>query len=113
MQFLDYVINKSAKIAFLYIWRCKYGEIERCHNAFHLSETASYLKFLVLIKIRVCKENKEIQIAGCGGRMGKVILICGKICSGKSVSKKAVEIVQAGANVILDWGFWIKQECLV
>ena len=81
--------------------------------------------------------------------MAKVILICGKICSGKSyyarklkekehavilsrdemtyelinneqgefynifservnhyLRKKTVEIVHAGANVILDWGFW-------
>ncbi|MCM1132839.1 MAG: ATP-binding protein [Ruminococcus flavefaciens] len=81
--------------------------------------------------------------------MGKVILICGKICSGKSyyarqlksrlnavilstdeatydlinneqgefynifaekvnryLRKKAVEIALAGADVILDWGFW-------
>lgn len=81
--------------------------------------------------------------------MGKVYLICGKICSGKScyakslkkkcnavilstdeatydlianeqgefyerfaqrvndyLKKKAVEICKAGANVILDWGFW-------
>lgn len=81
--------------------------------------------------------------------MVKVILICGKICSGKSyyarklkakenavvlstdevtydlinneqgefynifservnryLRKKAVEITKAGANVILDWGFW-------
>ena len=87
--------------------------------------------------------------------MGNVILICGKICSGKSwyaralkkqhnavilstdeatydlifneqgefynvfaqrvngyLRKKAVEIVQAGANVILDWGFWTKQDRL-
>lgn len=85
--------------------------------------------------------------------MGKVILICGKICSGKSwyardlkgknpavilstdevtydlifneqgefynvfaqrvngyLRKKAVEIVQAGANVILDWGFWTRKD---
>lgn len=84
--------------------------------------------------------------------MGKVILICGKICSGKScyaralqeaqsgvilsvdeatfdligneqgpfydaflekvnhyLRKKAVQIARAGANVILDWGFWTKQ----
>ena len=83
--------------------------------------------------------------------MAKVILICGKICSGKSyyarqlkeslnavilstdeatydlinneqgefynvfatrvnlyLRKKTVEIVRAGANVILDWGFWTK-----
>lgn len=83
--------------------------------------------------------------------MGKVYLICGKICSGKSyyakslkekhtavilstdeatydlianeqgefynifaqrvndyLKKKAVEICKAGANVILDWGFWTK-----
>lgn len=83
--------------------------------------------------------------------MAKVILICGKICSGKSyyartlkdennavilstdectydlieneqgdfynvfaqkvnlyLRKKAVEICHAGANVILDWGFWTK-----
>lgn len=81
--------------------------------------------------------------------MSKVILICGKICSGKSyyanilkekenavilstdevtydltnnkqgeeydefatrvnnyLKKKALEIVKAGCNVILDWGFW-------
>ena len=81
--------------------------------------------------------------------MAKVVLICGKICSGKSyyartlkekenavilstdevtydlinneqgefynvfservnlyLRKKAAEIVKAGANVILDWGFW-------
>jgi len=85
--------------------------------------------------------------------MKKVILICGKICSGKSsyakqlkekenavilstdemtydlikneqgefydtfskrvnqyLRKKTVEIVQAGANVILDWGFWTEKE---
>ncbi|MCM1497600.1 MAG: ATP-binding protein [Clostridium sp.] len=85
--------------------------------------------------------------------MKKVILICGKICSGKSVyakqlqkknsavilstdeatfdlihneqgefynvfakrvnlylRKKAVETVRAGANVILDWGFWTKED---
>lgn len=85
--------------------------------------------------------------------MAKVILICGKICSGKSwyarqlrqqhnavilstdeatydlifneqgefynvfaqrvngyLRKKAVEIVHAGANVILDWGFWTKMD---
>ncbi|MCM1181626.1 MAG: ATP-binding protein [Clostridium sp.] len=85
--------------------------------------------------------------------MKKVILICGKICSGKSVyakqlqkknsavilstdeatfdlihneqgefynvfakrvnlylRKKAVETVRAGANVILDWGFWTKKD---
>lgn len=85
--------------------------------------------------------------------MGKIILICGKICSGKSyyakqlklrynaiilstdeatfdlinneqgefynifakrvnqyLTKKAVETVRAGANVILDWGFWTKKE---
>ena len=84
--------------------------------------------------------------------MGKLILICGKICSGKSyyakqlkskyngvilstdeatydlinneqgdfynifaervnryLRKKAVEIAQAGANVILDWGFWTRE----
>ena len=83
--------------------------------------------------------------------MAKVILICGKICSGKSfyarqlsekinavvlgtdeatydlinneqgefynvfsakvnlyLRKKTVEIVRAGANVILDWGFWTR-----
>ena len=81
--------------------------------------------------------------------MARIILICGKICSGKTyyarrlrdqnnavilstdevtydlinneqgefynvfaervnlyLRKKAVEIVKAGANVILDWGFW-------
>ena len=85
--------------------------------------------------------------------MAKVILICGKICSGKTwyakklsdhnhavilstdevtfdlieneqgefydlfaqrvnlyLRKKAVEIVRAGANVILDWGFWTKED---
>lgn len=85
--------------------------------------------------------------------MPKVILICGKICSGKSyyakqlqkqynavflstdeatfdlieneqgefynvfarrvnnyLQKKAAQIVQAGANVILDWGFWTKND---
>ena len=85
--------------------------------------------------------------------MAKVILICGKICSGKShyakqlqqqhnavilstdevtfdlienqqgefynifarkvnayLQKKAAQIVRAGANVILDWGFWTKQD---
>lgn len=84
--------------------------------------------------------------------MAKVMLICGKICSGKSylaqklkekynavilstdevtydlinneqgefydefalkvniyLNKKAVEIVKAGVNVILDWGFYIKE----
>lgn len=84
--------------------------------------------------------------------MKKVILICGKICSGKTyyakqlkekynavllstdeatyelihneqgefynvfaervnryLSKKAVEIVKAGADVILDWGFWTRE----
>ncbi|WP_026510760.1 AAA family ATPase [Butyrivibrio sp. LC3010] len=84
--------------------------------------------------------------------MGKVYLICGKICSGKSyyakllkekytavilstdeatyelinneqgefynifaqrvnnyLKKKASEICKAGANVILDWGFWTKE----
>lgn len=83
--------------------------------------------------------------------MGKVFLICGKICSGKTyyakllkekynavilstdemtfdlinneqgefydlfsqkanlyLRKKAVEIARAGANVILDWGFWTR-----
>lgn len=85
--------------------------------------------------------------------MAKVIMTCGKICSGKStyankISKeqkavilsvdeitlalfgqhtgekhdeyveklksylfdKSVEIVRTGVNVILDWGFWTKQE---
>lgn len=85
--------------------------------------------------------------------MQKVILICGKICSGKSyyarqiqgkynavilstdeatydlinneqgefynifaervnryLRKKAVEIIHAGANVILDWGFWTSKD---
>lgn len=85
--------------------------------------------------------------------MSKVILVCGKICSGKSyyanqlkekenavilstdevtydlmdneqgpkydkfvkrvnayLMKKSVEIVRAGCNVILDWGFWTKQD---
>lgn len=84
--------------------------------------------------------------------MKKVILICGKICSGKTyyakqiqeknkavilstdeatydlinneqgdfynifaervnryLRKKAVEIIHAGANVILDWGFWTRE----
>lgn len=84
--------------------------------------------------------------------MAKVILICGKICSGKTcyakklqkylnavilstdevtydltrneqgefypifaervnsyLRKKAVEICRAGANVILDWGFWTQE----
>lgn len=84
--------------------------------------------------------------------MKKVILICGKICSGKTyyakqlkekynavllstdeatyelihneqgefynvfaervnryLRKKAVEIVKAGADVILDWGFWTRE----
>ena len=56
--------------------------------------------------------------------MGKVYLICGKICSGKSYYAKALkekynavilstdeatEICKAGANVILDWGFWTKE----
>lgn len=27
-----------------------------------------------------------------------------------NLKKKAVEIVKAGCNVILDWGFWTKQE---
>lgn len=85
--------------------------------------------------------------------MSKLIVICGKICSGKSyyanqlkekenavilstdeatfdlieneqgdfynifaqrvngyLKKKAVEIVRAGATVILDWGFWTRAE---
>lgn len=85
--------------------------------------------------------------------MSKVILICGKICSGKSTYanklrteeravllscdeitlalfdgnigekhdemvertqnyffSKSVEIVETGINVILDWGFWMKEE---
>ena len=85
--------------------------------------------------------------------MPKVILICGKICSGKTwyakklqqqnpavilstdeatfhlihneqgefynafaqrvngyLRIKAVDIIKAGANVILDWGFWTKQD---
>lgn len=85
--------------------------------------------------------------------MSKVILICGKICSGKSyyankikanekavilsidevtydlinneqgemydalvlkinhyLRKKALEFVKVGCNVILDWGFWTKQD---
>ena len=84
--------------------------------------------------------------------MGKVFLICGKICSGKTryaeelkrkhpavllstdevtwdlirneqgefynvfaervnlyLRKKAAEICKAGADVILDWGFWTRQ----
>jgi len=86
-------------------------------------------------------------------QLAKVILICGKICSGKTfyakklkeefnavilstdevtkdlidneqgefynvfakrvnlyLRKKAAEIVKAGANVILDWGFWTKKD---
>lgn len=85
--------------------------------------------------------------------MAKVILICGKICSGKTfycktlqqanhavllscdeiesqifhhslgeahdlvavdiqkyLHKKAVDIISAGCNVVLDWGFWTKAE---
>ncbi len=85
--------------------------------------------------------------------MGKAILICGKICSGKSayaerlrtetkavllsvdeimlelfglyagerhdeytekiqkyLFDKSVEIIDSGSDVILDWGFWIKQK---
>lgn len=85
--------------------------------------------------------------------MAKIILICGKICSGKThyckklvndynavilscdeieyelfhhelgekhdevskdiqryLHKKASEIVLAGSNVILDWGFWSREE---
>lgn len=85
--------------------------------------------------------------------MAKVILICGKICSGKSTyakelcrqnhtallsvdeitlalfgqycgdmhdtyverSKnylfdKSLELIEAGINVVLDWGFWMKEE---
>ncbi len=85
--------------------------------------------------------------------MKRVIMICGRICSGKSyyarklkeetgavilstdevtfdlihneqgefynifaarvnryLRKKAAEIVKAGANVILDWGFWTENE---
>ncbi len=85
--------------------------------------------------------------------MKKVILICGKICSGKSflakqllekgnavilstdeathelinneqgefynafaervnlyLRKKAVDIVRAGADAILDWGFWTRED---
>ena len=85
--------------------------------------------------------------------MAKIMLVCGKICSGKSyyardlkekenavilstdeatydlinneqgdfydvfservncyLRKKAVEIVKAGATVILDWGFWTCKE---
>lgn len=85
--------------------------------------------------------------------MAKLILICGKICNGKTtlakallrqfpavllstdeatfdlianeqgefynvfaervnryLRKKAVEIVRAGADVILDWGFWTARE---
>lgn len=85
--------------------------------------------------------------------MAKVILICGKICSGKTfyvknilqtqnavllscdeiesqifhhslgekhdavaedikkyLHKKAVDIISAGCNVVLDWGFWTKEE---
>lgn len=85
--------------------------------------------------------------------MSKVILICGKICSGKTwyarqlcqqenavilstdevtydltdnaqgegysafakrvngyLRKKAVEMAKVGCNVVLDWGFWTRQE---
>ena len=85
--------------------------------------------------------------------MAKVILICGKICSGKSryarqlqqqenavilscdeiscgifdgnlgdrhdemmvkikayLREKSLEIVRAGTNVILEWGFWVKAD---
>lgn len=95
----------------------------------------------------------EFSDNGETGSMGKVYLICGKICSGKSyyarslrertnavilstdeatfdlihneqgefynifarrvnqyLKKKAAEICRAGANVILDWGFWTVRE---
>ena len=85
--------------------------------------------------------------------MAKVILICGKICSGKStyaeqlriqnnavllstdeitlalfgqhcgdkhddyvektqnyLFNKSLELIEVGVNVILDWGFWMKEE---
>ena len=85
--------------------------------------------------------------------MAKVILICGKICSGKStyaeqlrihnnavllstdeitlalfgqhcgdkhddyvertqnyLFNKSLELIEVGVNVILDWGFWLKEE---
>ncbi len=85
--------------------------------------------------------------------MAKVMLICGKICSGKTfysksllkkynavllscdeiesqifhhslgekhdivaadikkyLHKKAIDIISAGCNVVLDWGFWTKAE---
>ena len=67
--------------------------------------------------------------------MSKIIAICGKICCGKSYyanqikekenavvlstdeatydlidNEQAVEIVKAGCNVVLDWGFWTKAE---
>ena len=85
--------------------------------------------------------------------MAKVILICGKICSGKStyaeqlrvqnnavllstdeitlalfgqhcgdkhddyvertqnyLFNKSLELIEVGINVILDWGFWLKEE---
>ena len=85
--------------------------------------------------------------------MAKVILICGKICSGKStyaeqmrvqnhaallsvdeitlalfgqhcgdkhddyvertqnyLFDKSLELIEAGINVVLDWGFWMKEE---
>ncbi len=88
-----------------------------------------------------------------GDKVAKVILICGKICSGKStyamqlrgkhkavllstdeimlavfgqyvgdkhdeyvekiqnyLFEKSVEIIRTGINVILDWGFWQKDE---
>lgn len=86
-------------------------------------------------------------------KMAKVILICGKICSGKStyaeqmrvqnhaallsvdeitlalfgqhcgdkhddyvertqnyLFDKSLELIEAGINVVLDWGFWMKEE---
>ncbi len=104
------------------------------------------------------KRNKEVIIfrtreeAERWLMMGRVFLICGKICSGKTyyakqlketynavilstdevtydlmdneqgefynefarrvnryLMKKAAEIAKAGANVILDWGFWTKE----
>jgi len=94
-----------------------------------------------------------LEIQTDGVKMAKVILICGKICSGKSyyskmlkqkinavilscdevvfdlsmenigdkhddlvckikkyLYKKSLEIIEAGNNVILDFGFWSKKE---
>ena len=64
--------------------------------------------------------------------MPKVIIICGKICSGKStyadritkphaddnyvartksyLYKKSLEILDKGIDVVSDWGFWTQKE---